>query len=393
MSLPSTDAARQETTVPARRPLAGWDGVRPALALWVGSRVALMLFVIVSAGLGGVRLLRWTEVPGQLLFSWDSNFFLRIADHGYAPPGNPCCDQAFFPGYPLAMRAVAPLVGGNLVVAGIVVSMLSGVVAAAMLWRIGTDLGGPRVGRLAVIYLAVAPYGIFLSAVYSESLFLALSLTAWWAGSRRRWWLSGLLAAAASGVRINGLFLAAALAVMYAVQLRAEGRWNPRPDALALLAPVAVTGAYFVHLARLTGSWNAWQEAQARGWNRRPAWPWEGVYLGWKEALRSASPSRVVSHWSELVTVVAGLVLLGALLVLRRYPEATYILLSVAALICSTRITSASRYALLWFPACLLLAQLSAQARWRWLQPVIVLGCLPLLGALAFSFASHQWVS
>ena len=44
-------------------------------------------------------------------------------------------------------------------------------------------------------------------------------------------------------------------------------------------------------------------------------------------------------------------------LALRRWPEATYVGLSVGVLVCSTLIVSAPRYALTWFPAYLLLAQ------------------------------------
>ena len=197
---------------------------------------------------------------------WDSFHFTRIAERGYLPPGLPCCDQAFFPGYPLAIRVLSPLTGGNAMLAGILISLAASTVAAVMLWQLAIAQGlGPRVAATAVVLLGVAPYGIFLAAVYSEALFLAVTVAAWWAAVTRRWWLAGALAAAATAVRVNGMFLVAALAVMYLVQLREDRRRRPRADLLALALPFAVLAAYFGYLRARTGAWNAWQAAQDAG--------------------------------------------------------------------------------------------------------------------------------
>ena len=149
---------------------------------------------------------------------------------------------------------LSPLTGGNVMLAGILVSLAAGTVAAVMLWQLAIAQGlGPRVAATAVVLLGVAPYGIFLAAVYSEALFLAVTVAAWWAAVTRRWWCAGALAAAATAVRVNGMFLVAALAVMYLVQLREDRRRRPRGDVLALALPFAVLAAYFGYLHARTG--------------------------------------------------------------------------------------------------------------------------------------------
>jgi integral membrane sensor domain MASE1 len=65
----------------------------------------------------------------------------------------------------------------------------------------------------------------------------------------------------------------------------------------------------------------------------------------------------------------------------------------VAVLVCSTMLTSAPRYALTWFPAYVLLAQLVVRPRWRWPTIALAAVCLPLLAVLSLAFAAHQWVS
>ena len=210
--------------------------------------------------------------------------------------------------------------------AGILISLAAGTVAAVMLWQLAIAQGlGPRVAATAVVLLGVAPYGIFLAAVYSEALFLAVTVAAWWAAVTRRWWLAGALAAAATAVRVNGMFLVAALAVMYLVQLREDRRRRPRADLLALALPFAVLAAYFGYLRARTGTWNAWQAAQDAGWARRTAWPWTGLRAGWDAIASAHAPDLVVSRWADLLSVVAGLLLLAVLLWLRRWAEATYI--------------------------------------------------------------------
>ena len=77
---------------------------------------------------------------------------------------------------------LSPLTGGNDMLAGILISLAAGTVAAVMLWQLAVAQGlGPRLAATAVALLGVAPYGIFLAAVYSEALFLAVTVAAWWA--------------------------------------------------------------------------------------------------------------------------------------------------------------------------------------------------------------------
>jgi hypothetical protein len=369
----------------------------PVAGAWVASRLSLMLLVVLGSFLLGIDEGKRTTGGRWVLdrFTyWDSFHFTRIAERGYLPPGLPCCDQAFFPGYPLAIRVLSPLTGGNAMLAGILISLAAGTVAAVMLWQLAIAQGlGPRVAATAVVLLGVAPYGIFLVAVYSEALFLAVTVAAWWAAVTRRWWLAGALAAAATTVRVNGMFLVAALAVMYLVQMREDRRRRPNADLLALALPFAVLGAYFGYLRARTGAWNAWQAAQDAGWARRTAWPWTGLRAGWDAIASASAPDLVVSRWADLVSVVAGLLLLAVLLWLRRWAEATYIALSVGVLVCSTMITSAPRYTLTWFPAYLLVAQLAHRRGWAWLRVAVPALCLPLMAALALTFSARLWVS
>jgi hypothetical protein len=385
--------------------MAGGDPVRDRFA---GFRGPLFIWWTSRAGLflGGVAVSYALAFPAERIPGggawllerfvwWDSFHFLRIVERGYLPPELPCCDQAFFPGYPLAIAVVRPLTGGDAVLAGLLITQVAASVVVVLLARLAIRSAGgdPRVGRNAVVLLAVTPFGLFLSSVYSEALFLALSLAAWLAGDRRRWWMAGLLAGAAAAVRINGLFLAAALAVMYLGQARVDRRRWPRWDVVALGVPAVVVTIYFGYLYLRTGSWTTWQDAQVIAWHREVDWPWRGLRLGWQSWWTAPSNDLVLTRAADLLAAVAGLGLTAVLLVRRRWAEAVWVGLNLAVLICSTTLQSTPRYALLWFPAYLMVARLSVRPAGRWVMPVVLALGPALLMTFSIIFSRHLWVA
>jgi hypothetical protein len=101
----------------------------------------------------------------------------------------------------------------------------------------------------------------------------------------------------------------------------------------------------------------------------------------------------VVSRWADLLTVVAGVVLVVVLAQLRRWAEAVYVGLNVGVLVCSTTLVSAPRYTLTWFPAYLLLAELAQRPGWRWLRGPVPVASAVAMAALALLFSTHRWVA
>ncbi|HET8615620.1 MAG TPA: mannosyltransferase family protein [Actinomycetales bacterium] len=368
---------------------------RHVVSWWYVSRALLAVVVVGWSWATGVAATLLAQDPGRWLAErftwWDSWHYVRIAEVGYLPPGLPCCDQAFFPGYPLLMALLAPLLAGSVVAAGLVVSWAASGAAAGLLHRVG-ELQAPGSGRWAVLYLGVAPLGIFLSAVYTEALFLALSLGAWLLGRRERWWWAALAAAGACAVRVNGVFLVAALVVMRIEQGRRRGSWLPRGGALAVLLAPLTAVAYVVYLSVRTGRLGAWQEAQSTGWVRQIAWPWQGLAAGWHAATSAKAWDVTVARWADLACVIAGIALTAALVWLRRWAEALLMLLNLAVLVCSTMLTSSARYALMWFPGYLLLAELTLHERWRFLRWLVPVVCAPALVVLSVAFADHRWI-
>lgn len=171
-------------------------------------------------GLTGDRMGDVGEVLGGPAFRWDSVHYATIAHDGY----DTAKEVAFPPLYPLLVGAGERVVGSAWL-AGTLVSLVALVVALVLLGRlVELDFGAPAAGRTLWL-VALFPAAIFLSAVYTEALFLALSVGAFLCARQGRWAWAGALGALAAGTRSVGVAVAVPLLVLYLYGPRAD-----RPD-------------------------------------------------------------------------------------------------------------------------------------------------------------------
>ncbi|MDT7593679.1 MAG: hypothetical protein QOH45_3210 [Pseudonocardiales bacterium] len=240
--------------------------------VWLAVRLVGVLTLGWLSALNGDQLLTRLSV-------WDGQWLLAIAGGGYdgVPLGlvdafghrNPTTPLAFFPGYPAAVGVLRFVTGTDLELAGLVVSLLAGLVLAQGLARLGELVpGGSRwSGLLLVGLVAAAPMGVVWSMTYSEGLFCACAVWALVGVLRRDWVLAGWCTALAGTVRPTAaaLLLAVGIPLLVAAVGRRDG-W--RPWVGGLLAPLGLLG-YLLYVASRTGSLTGWFDLQRRGWNSK----------------------------------------------------------------------------------------------------------------------------
>ena len=127
------------------------------------------------------------------LARWDAVWYLRIADSGYTG-SEP--RAAFFPLYPLLIRALAAPAGGSpaaLLAAAYLIALGAFVAALALLYRLVELELGRRLARPTLLLLALFPAAVFFGAPYSESVFLLCAVGAFYAARTGRfaWAASG----------------------------------------------------------------------------------------------------------------------------------------------------------------------------------------------------------
>jgi hypothetical protein len=238
-----------------------WTFVGIRTAFWVGTAATLIWVPLHGTAIPADRA--YTSL-GDLLFGtfehWDAQWFLHVAQDGYNPTS-----AAFFPLYPLLLHVLHwPF--QSWLVAGTLLSLAAGGVAAWALAQIARPLLGVDGSRDAVLYLALMPTAFVFTALYSDSLFLALSTLAFLAAQRGKGWAAGVAGGLAVATRLVGLALLPALAV-----LLWQRRRNPVDLVPLVLLPVALLAfsAWLGHDPHVN-DWLAWKHAQGTTeWQRQ----------------------------------------------------------------------------------------------------------------------------
>ncbi|MFJ2774199.1 mannosyltransferase family protein [Streptomyces sp. NPDC087300] len=355
---------------------------------------ALLLYAGVRA-LGVAVLAIWGAAAGKsphtlLTARWDSLWYTRVAEHGYGwevtlPDGSVHSNLAFFPLLPWLERLVSALSPLSYADAGLVVSWVASLFAAAGIFAVADHVYGRRAGICAAGIWAVLPVGIVQSMAYSESLFTALAAWSLYAVLRGRWVTAGLLASCAGLTRPVGAAVVAAIWVAAAAQVYRERRATPRMLLGVVLAPLGAAGYVLWVGHRTGGGLLGYLDVQA-GWGN-------GFDFGY------AFARFVGEKFTSVPGALAGVgLIVGVALVIWLYvvgvrqrqplPLLVYTGIVVALALCAAGyFGSKPRLLLPAFP--LLLPLAVALARLRTSRSALVLGGVALVSAVYGAFWLH----
>jgi hypothetical protein len=233
---------------------------------WAGSR-ALVLVTAAALHYVGPRGLIGHDERAHVfgvLGAWDGRWYRTVAANGYLLEPGRQSDPAFFPLYPLLLRAVHGL-GLGYLTAGLVLSQLAFLGALVAFELLSRELFDVAFARRAVVYLALFPMGFVFSMAYPESVVLCVVAFAAVAALRSRWIVAAILMAIGSLARPETLFVSIPL---LALALRER---DPQRRGLALgavLAPVAALASFALYLGLTLHDPLAWTHAE-RAWGRQ----------------------------------------------------------------------------------------------------------------------------
>ncbi|MFI6447552.1 hypothetical protein [Kitasatospora sp. NPDC050543] len=322
--------------------------------------------------------------PWDVLASWDGWWYQQVAQFGYHPQlvpitgaGDFTIDQnsaAFFPLYPGLMRLVSDCTGLGLYGAGMLVSVLASLFAAAGIFAVAERVGGARAGVIAAGLWAVCPGSGAEWAVYSDSTFVALAAWSCYCVMTRRWIAAGTITLVAGLNRPTSAALIAAVGIAALLDLYRRESGVLRPVAAMLMAPLGLLG-YVGWVGWRMGDLGGYFKLQREAWLHFFDWgqhTWNamrGVLLGRQDYL-FAFP---ISDQLAALIVMALPVLIVLLLRLR--PPAVlvvYTLVTIATVLGSQQIFgNISRYLLPAFPLFIPLALALRRLSWPVLATVL----------------------
>ena len=381
----------------------GW---RFVIAVWLASRA---FFLGVGALADAFVVTAWHEnvfrfeVPGALSYwaTWDGAWYEEIATQGYTSTSA----TAFFPLYPVLVW-LGTSIGGGPAIWGVAVSLAAFLAGLYFFHEIADDAWGPKVARCSTLALAFFPTSFYFNAVYTESLFLALTTgTVWAARVKANLTLVMIFGYLATMTRNAGILVLIPVAAEYVRQRRL--RWEP------LVSLVFVPGGlatYMLFLWRSSRDPVLFSTATEQGWGRtltdpvttvRQAWtaardaaPWAVDVLGLFAGTHS-NPALIASNTYNFAFFLLALALLaaGAL----RLPRGLFLFalgvvtLPVLAPVSGFPLMSFPRYMLGAFPLFYVLGM--ALARGRAALAAWLFVSVPFAALLTLMFTTWRWVA
>jgi len=385
--------------------------IRDIVALFAVSRVGFMM--ITYFGYILLTLPRYSNIPAGLNVladswnRWDAVNYTRIAQYGYLSQNHPF-DPAFFPLFPLLVRAVAWLIGNQgYVIVGIVISNLAFLGAMFVIYEIAADMLGEQIGRRTLLYLSLFPTAFYFFAAYTESLFLLCTASCFLALRRRRWLIAGICGLFAALTRNAGIFLV--IPYLYEVWLSREDSSLRLKAILAESKPLLVRllpilliplgmAIYMYYCWKISGNPLRFASVQDH-WGRHATWPFVGIWrnlveIFWLQPFTSTNTAHDLLDLSATLGFIA-LAIAGWRKLRTSYTLWLVLLLFTTLIAPATTaladpLQSNQRFVLVMFPAFITLAALGVKYP-RLHQAIMVFFPL-LLGVLSLIFVMNRWM-
>lgn len=313
------------------------------------------------------------------LARWDAGWYASIWDNGYhLNPGHQS-NVAFFPAFPILIKLLTLAAPVHPFVMAYIVNMLLCWTAMLVLHRLCLlEFSDSKIADRAVLYLALFPTAFFFYAPYSESLFLFLSVSAFYFARRDAWFKAGVLAGLASATRVTGILLWGVLGLtwlyrhgwafsrLYKFQAWRNALLALRSDYRNFIylcfSPLGLM-AYMLFLYATFDRPLAFIDVQS-SWNRSPVGFWDVIPSAfisvlddpWRSLTRLGPAVALVNLSAFFVALVASVLIWARL-------GPAYGLLGLLGILipASTGLASLARYCIVLFPVFISLALLGTK--------------------------------
>jgi len=282
-------------------------------------------------------------------FRWDSGWYKRIAERGYFIEGSQS-DVAFFPAFPYLSRYLGYIVGSHFL-AGFLISNFSTLFGIFFMYLIALSMTDEERARRSVILLLLFPASFFLSAYYTEGLFLLAITGSTYFFFRRNFLISSLFGMLAMLTRSTGiiLFISFAIYLGYRIYKKQE-RFSP--DMLFLLLIPSGLLIFMGMLWYQVSDPFAFSKYQA-GWGRHFVFPLftpilELYRVKWSFPRDEVNMQRLLDSITSIIFL-----LIAVIMIVRRYHPVLWmiVLFGVLMPLSTGRVLSMMRFCTVLFPA------------------------------------------
>lgn len=214
-------------------------------------------------------LLHTHRTFSDMMCKWDCKWYLTIVNNGYdahirtsGGAWKGLANWAFFPLYPTLISAVTFVLGSPAILTGIILNQIFILIACCYFYHYLRLSFDEKMSRFGVFLLAFSPFSVYFASVYTEAMFIMLSIMSFYYLKTKHYFLSALCSGFLSATRPVGMMMSPAFVLGY---FRKKGI----TFSLVILAAISIFGlaCYMTYLYYLTGDALAFKHIQA-GWGR-----------------------------------------------------------------------------------------------------------------------------
>lgn len=324
----------------------------------------------------------WETIWGR----WDAVWYTLIATQGYGPQVGAL--HAFFPAFPGLIHLVGSVLGGNYLLAGVLINRVLLFPTVVLFTLLVREEAGDQAAEHAPLFFLLMPAAVFFLAVYTETLFLLACLGCFLALRRERWWLAGLCCAVATATRLPGIVLAGAVLVE---GLASRKYWQGLGAAALGLSGLA---AYALYLQLVYHDALAFQHAYDYAWGGREftlsIWTGPQKYVELVAGGWPIDELNDVTYLSCLVALVVDYALLAAMWRALRWSYRCFVIGSMLLPLLSGTLFAYNRYSLTLFPFVLIACRWTANLPTLREATLLLIGFFSILNIIMFT--ASYWV-
>ncbi|MCE2705674.1 MAG: glycosyltransferase family 39 protein [Proteobacteria bacterium] len=199
---------------------------------------------------------------------WDCKWYLTIINDGYdlhirTSPRvwSGLANWAFFPLYPYIVKIVVSLISSDVIITGIILNQIFILLSLLVFYKYLKLSFDETNSRFGVILLAFSPFSVYFASLYTESLFLLLSLSAFYFMRINRPYISAIFGGLLSATRPVGIMFSLVY-FLYGIRKKSQPSliWGTLISMFGLII-------YMVYLHYHVGDFLAFEHIQ-RGWGR-----------------------------------------------------------------------------------------------------------------------------
>ncbi len=302
---------------------------------------------------------------------YDATAYLDVAKNGYRGDfseygtGN----YHWYPFYPLLIRLFS-FIGFEL--AAFLISNIASFFAVATLYLLVKGELGKRNANKTLIYILLFPTAFYFTMMYTEPLFLFLSVSVFYFAKKCNWPLTGLFGFLAALTRIQGIILFVPVLIVYLKSIdyfpkrfhelkifKLQNYRKIKANILYLFAIPAGMATFMIYHRIVFGDFFI-QLKSAQVFGRHLSPPWEGFLHTFNAMAADTTLINLSYHIYNLFITVSFIALIWVSYKKLRFEYTSYFLLTVVILLFGPNLFGMSRYMLVVFPAFMALSMIDS---------------------------------